>query len=331
MGIIAKISLGVVAALITLLAAGVAYQWLESRDDRERFPPPGRLVDVDGLKLHLDCRGAGRPVVILEAGLTSGSSTWGLVHDAMSRTTEVCAYDRPGLDWSEPMGRLADAGEVADRLHKLLDTATIDGPYVLLGMSAGGVYMREYYRRYPDDVVGMVLVDSSHEQQRDRLPPVESQANLDRLVTACRWLQPIGVVRLSGSLDALVSQPTVPEALRPMLMANLNQSHYCAAMHDEITSFDAELHDPEPPATLGDLPLLVLSQGDEPKGIETFGISDEQARAQRVVWDELQNELAALSSRGRRLIAGESGHMIQLQQPQLVIDAVADLLAELRN
>jgi pimeloyl-ACP methyl ester carboxylesterase len=331
MGLVGKILLGVGLLLVALVAAGAGYQWLESRADRERFPPPGRLVDVNGLEIHLDCRGSGRPVVILEAGLTSGSSTWGRVHDAMSRTTEVCAYDRPGMDWSEPMGRPAEPGEVAGRLHALIEAAAIDGPYVLLGMSAGGVYVREYFRRFPGDVVGMVLVDSSHEQQRGRLPPAGNPADMERLVTLCRWLQPIGVVRWLRSFDALVNQPAVPEGLRPLLLANLNQTHHCAAMQDEITSFTAELMDADPPTSLGDLPLMVLSQGNEPLGSEASGVTDQEASAQRAVWDELQEELAALSSRGQRLIAERSGHVIQLEQPELVIDAVAALVAELRR
>lgn len=331
MAITIRFVLGVLALLLVLAGLGAGYQWVESRADRDAFPPPGRLVDVDGLMIHLDCRGSGRPVVLLEAGLTSGSSTWGLVHDALSRTTEVCGYDRPGLDWSEPLGRSMAADEVADRLHALVDAAAIEGPYVLLGMSAGGVYVREYVHRYPDGVAGMVLVDSSHEQQRDRLPTAGNQADLIRMVTLCRWLQPVGVVRLIGALDDLVDQPTVPESLRPVLRANFNQSHYCASVAHEMAGFTADLGRSKPPRPLGDLPLTVLSQGIDPMQDEIVGVSPEQAQAMRVVWDEMQLELAALSSRGQRLIAERSGHMIQLQQPELVIHAVDAMIRSLRS
>ena len=326
-----KILLGLLAVLLAVVAGGAAYQWLASRADHRAFPPPGVLVSVDGLQMHVDCRGSGSPVVILEAGLTTGSWSWGIVHDAVSRHTRVCAYDRPGMGWSEPINRIADAGEVADRLHGLLEAAGIGGPYVLLGMSAGGVYVREYYHRHPGDVIGMVLVDSSHEQQGNRLPAFEGQQHMERLIGWCSLLQPVGVVRLSGVLDDLLRAPGISEQSKPLLRANLNRSHYCASMLAESRSFSGEVVDDHPPAPLSDLPLTVLSQGNEPKGDQRFGITDEQARAQREVWNELQRELTALSSRGKRLIAGNSGHVIQLEQPQLVIDAVTAMIAELRG
>ncbi|MBW2374134.1 MAG: alpha/beta hydrolase, partial [Deltaproteobacteria bacterium] len=103
--------------------------------------------------------------------------------------TRTCAYDRPGMDWSEPIGRTVDAGEVAVRLHRLVEVAGIPGPYVLVGMSAGGVYVREYQRNHPGGIVGMVLVDSSHEQQGSRLPEISGAANIDRMLSLCSWLQ----------------------------------------------------------------------------------------------------------------------------------------------
>ena len=322
----------VVTLLAVVLAAGAVYQWLAQRADADRFPPPGRMLIVDGLAMHLDCRGSGRPVVVMEAGLTTGSWSWGPVFDAVAARTEVCAYDRPGMGWSEPINRIADAAEVADRLHATLNAGGVEGPYVLLGMSAGGVYVREYYRRHPQGVVGMVLVDSSHEQQGDRLPPFEGQADLERTVAICSWLQPLGVIRATGAMEAVFAQvPGLDEAAKPLLMSRLNQSHYCASMLAESRSFNGEVYDAAGPESLGELPLVVLSQGNEPAGNAAFGLSDAEARAQRAAWDELQEELTALSSNGRRIIATRSGHMIQIEQPGIVIDAVAGLLDDLRG
>ncbi len=323
---------GLVALLAAVLAAGAAYQWLSQRADADRFPPPGRMLTVDGLEMHLDCRGSGRPVVVMEAGLTTGSWSWGQVFDAVATRTEVCAYDRPGMGWSEPINRVADAAEVADRLHATLAAGGIEGPYVLLGMSAGGVYVREYYRRHPQGVVGMVLVDSSHEQQGDRLPPFEGQADMERTVAMCSWLQPLGVIRATGAMEAVFAQvPGLDESAKPLLLSRLNQSHYCASMLAESRSFNGEVYDAAAPESLGALPLVVLSQGNEPEANAAFGLSAEQARAQRLAWDELQEELTALSSNGRRVVAARSGHMIQIEQPGIVIDAVAGLLDDLRG
>lgn len=331
MRVIRKTLLGIAALLVLAVAGGASYQWWMARADLGRHPPPGRLVDVDGIRLHLDCRGSGRPVVVLESGGGAGSAEWGTVPDAVGRVTTVCAYDRPGLGWSEPISRTADAGDVAERLHRLLGAANVPGPYVLTGWSAGGVYVREYFHRHPETVAGMVLVDSSHEQQGDRLPATGAEKTQARQLAACVWLQPLGVVRLSGALDAVLDQPGIPDALKPVLRATMNQSHYCSAVRYEMESFGREVHDTAPPASLGDLPLTVLTQGNEPRGDPTFGLTDEQARAQRVVWNQLQNELTALSSRGRHLIAEHSGHPIALQQPDLVIGAVTDMVESLRK
>ena len=317
--------------LAALLVAGALYQWLGARADRRAHPAPGRFVEVDGLRLHVDCRGEGRPTVLLEAGLTSGSASWLLVHDAVARVTRTCAYDRPGMDWSQPIGRTADAGEVAARLHRLVEVAEIPGPYVLVGMSAGGVYVREYERNHPDGIAGMVLVDSSHEQQGNRLPEISGAANVDRMLSLCSWLQPFGLIRAIAALDVLVDSYELTDEHRALIRANVYQSHSCAAMLDESRSFHGEVYDDEPPTPLGGLPLLVLSQGDEPKAIEAFGLSAEAAREQRAVWDVLQEELTALSTQGQRRIATQSGHVIQLEQPQLVIDAIVGMVRDLRE
>jgi len=326
-----KLLRGIVGLLVALVLAGALYQWQGARADRRVHPAPGRFVDVDGLRLHVDCRGEGRPTVLLEAGLTSGSASWLLVHDAIARVTRTCAYDRPGMDWSEPIGRTVDAGEVAVRLHRLVEVAGIPGPYVLVGMSAGGVYVRESQRNHPGGIVGMVLVDSSHEQQGNRLPAISGAANIDRMLSLCSWLQPIGLIRASEALDVLVDQYELTGEHRALIRANVYQSHACGAMLDESRSFHGEVFDADPPCSLGDLPLVVLSQGNEPEGIEAFGLSDEMAREQRAIWDVLQEELTALSTRGQRRVATESGHVIQLEQPQLVIDAIIGMVENLRG
>ncbi len=331
MRLIRQLLLGAVILIVVLTAVGTSYQWWTTRADLKRFPPPGRLLTVDGVVLHLDCRGSGGPVVILESGLGAGSAEWGTVPEAVARITTVCAYDRPGMGWSRPLRRTADSAEVADRLYRLLAAGHVAGPYVLAGWSAGGVYVREYYRRHPEGVVGMVLVDSSHEQQGDRLPVTGEQKNAQRQLDACTWLQPLGVVRLMGALDGVVDQPGIPDRLKPVLLATMNQSDYCSAVRDEMASFQREVHDVDPPASLGDLPLTVLTQGNEPKGDPALGTTDEQARQQRVVWNVLQGELTALSSRSRHLIAEHSGHAIQLQQPELVVAAISDMVESLRG
>ncbi len=316
--------------LVVTIIAGFVYQWFSARADSKNFPPPGVMHSVDGLNIHMDCRGQGTPAVILEAGLTFGSTSWGLVHDALAQQTRVCAYDRPGIDWSEQTRVPLSAERVAERLHTLLNVAKLDGPIILLGMSAGGVFVREYYARYPEQVVGMVLVDSSHEQQGNRLPSIGGTSQLSTMLTLCSWVQPLGIVRALGVMDGLLERYELPEPQRQLLTATVNQNHTCAAMLRESEGFNREIFDTDPPRSLGTLPLVVLSQGKTPAADNEFGLPIKQAREMATIWDELQTELTRLSTAGQRHIARESGHVIQLEQPQIVIDAVTELVTRLR-
>jgi pimeloyl-ACP methyl ester carboxylesterase len=313
------------------LIAGSLYQWLTQRSEDETYPPPGELFEVAGSSVHLDCRGAGSPTIVIESGLMSGSASWVLVHDQLAKVTRVCAYDRPGMSWSEPSDEPLRAPAVAARLHQLLDTAAIDDPKILLGMSAGGLFVREYYRHYGDDVVGMVLIDSSHEQQGHRLPEIDAILDMSSLLSACSWLQPVGIVRAFDLLDESIVPSHLDSRSTSVLRSHAYQSHTCAAMLNESEGFETEVRDPEPPASLGDLPLLVVSQGKAPADHELQGYTREQADELMRRWDELQRELAGLSTISRRVIASNSGHMVHLEQPELIVSEVTALVDQVQN
>lgn len=319
------------AITLTLcVVTGTVYQWSQQRAEQEKFQPPGAMIDVDGLTLHLDCRGQGTPTIVIESGLMSGSASWGLVHEPLAQLTRVCAYDRPGMDWSEPGDEPLQAERVSHRLHQLLAAAGVNDKKVLMGMSAGGVFVREYYQQHPEEVVAMVLVDSSHEQQGRRLPEINSIVDPSALLSACSWLQPVGIIRAFDLLDQSVIPDHLNAELTAVLRAHAYQSHTCAAMLNESDGFELEVLDTQPPQPLGDLPLLVLSQGKAPADDELSGLSREQAEHLVAGWNQLQQELAALSSNSRRVIARESGHLIHLEQPELLISEVSKLVKSLQ-
>ena len=126
---------------------------------------PGRLIDVGGHKLHIDCTGTGSPTVVLEPGLGEPSTAMAWIAPDVAATTRVCVYDRAGRGWSESAGTAQDGVQVATDLHTLLDRAGEHGPYVLAGHSAGGLYVLNFARLYPDDVAGVALLDSMSPQQ----------------------------------------------------------------------------------------------------------------------------------------------------------------------
>ena len=125
-------------------------------------PPVGRLVDVSGYRLHLACQGEGSPTVVMEAAIGETGLLWSLVQPAVAQTTRACVYDRAGYGWSDPIPRPRTAAVMVEELHTLLDTAGVPGPYVLVGLYFGGLLVRMYAARYPQEVAGLVLVYAAY-------------------------------------------------------------------------------------------------------------------------------------------------------------------------
>jgi pimeloyl-ACP methyl ester carboxylesterase len=320
-------SLGVL--LIVTIVAGRIYQVTSESADLARFPPPGQLVDVDGHLMHIHCQGQGSPTVVIEQGLQGVSSSWEDITRQIAHVTRVCAYDRVGLGYSEPIDHPTRATEVAELLHKLLRGAGVDDDLVLVGWSAGGVYIREYQRLYPERVKAMLLVDSSHEQQQIKLPQSpESGRNLTLKIA--RYLAPIGLVRLSGIARGQIEHSPVPDKLKPRLIALYQQSHVIQTMLNESEAFTLDTQAKQPPASLGDLPLIVLTPG---KSTEQTGpgVTAEYIREKQKAWEEMQLELVGLSTKGKQIIAAESGHGIQYDQPELLIASVYELVQLVRD
>src|SRR5215216_907289 len=203
--------LGLVVVLLALAVAGAIYQASATELAERAYPPPGEMVDVGGYSLHINCVGQGSPTVVLDAGLGDFSAQWVRVQREVSDTTRVCAYDRAGMGWSEMGPEPRDAKQISSELHTLLSKAGIKGPYVLVGHSFGGMYMQTYAARYPDEVAGVTLVDSStepdqfsqrpeardsYEPQRQTFAVVSQLAQL-----GVSLLARLGVVRLMSKLD----------------------------------------------------------------------------------------------------------------------------------
>jgi len=321
---------GVVSVLVLIVLGGAIYQAASESRDLARFPAPGRLVDVDGHLMHIDCRGDGSPTVLVELGLSAVASSWDEIHCQMALVTRVCFYDRAGLGYSEPIDYPARAPQVAELLDKLLRKAGIEDDLILVGWSAGGVYIREFHRQRPGRVGAMLLLDSSHEQQASRVPD-PPQAGGDSVLELARYLAPLGLVRLSGLVKSRFESFRGSDELKTRLIALYEQSHVIETMLRESEAFDLDI-DGAPPMSLGNLPLIVITQG---KPIEASASTSpeelEYLLRERKSKHELQRELALLSTRGRLIIATESGHGIHSDQPELVIESLQQLVQKVRN
>src|SRR5574338_1604886 len=153
--------LGLLALILVTVFLGMTYQAVASKTDERKFPPPGQLVDAGGYRMHIFCIGQGSPTVILDASNMGTVSSWAWIQPEIARTTRVCAYDRPDAGWSDLSPQPLDTRQNAEALHTLLANAGEPGPYVLVGHSLGGLYIRMYADIYPAEVAGMVFIEGT--------------------------------------------------------------------------------------------------------------------------------------------------------------------------
>ena len=312
--------LAIVATVATLACAGAIYQGIESHRDQARFHAPGQLVDVGGHRLHIDCTGSGAPTVILEAGGGNPALSWYKVQPQVAGFSQVCSYDRAGYGWSDPGTKAPTAIEIATELHALLSKAGIAGPYVLVGHSIGGVYVREFQSLYPSEVVGLVLVDSSHPEQMQRFPPeaTKQSALAGKLITVMEWLRPFGVTRW------LIGRAAPPD-IRDEYGALVSRPTFLPAVKAETETLNESLAEGRSLGSLGDLPLAVLSH--DPSKVH-FGKNLDEPINQ--AWDEMQTELSHLSSRGTHQVVQGASHDIELDAPDVVAGAIRNVVAQAR-
>ena len=283
------------AAVATVCAIAVVGQSLAARRDARRFPPPGRLVDVGGFRIHLQVQGDDRagPTVVLEAGLGSFSPNWYWVQQALAPHVRVVSYDRAGLGWSDPSPAPRDAGTMAVELRAALHAAGIPGPYVLAGHSFGGLVVRAFADAYGPETSGLVLVDASHPDQWARWPvPYADRIQLITLRTMTGAAR-LGLLRLGhpfATVSAGLPDRQVAE-LDARFALPLTSATEAAQMRAwERTTRPALQH----AASLDDLPLAVLGVGVQPMGAETL--------------DALQEELPGLSSNSSRRVIAAATH-----------------------
>jgi pimeloyl-ACP methyl ester carboxylesterase len=324
---------GGISLAVLLAAAGFIYQWAATRLDLKRYPAPGILVEVDGHRLHLDCRGTGQPTVIMDAGLGDSSVTWALVQPEVATFTRVCSYDRPGYGWSDEANDSdapRDSASVGRQLHQLLDHAGISGPYLLVGHSFGGMNQLVFRSLYPQQVVGIVLVDSSHPDQFNRLPPAFSPEAYEASVRYRPAGAALGLARLLGWCRDDYTFPNVGEAWRKVapeaIALDCRTSAFRASRAEEF-AFRQSGRETAAAGQLGALPLIVLSH-DPQVGI---GFPPADAAQLERAWDQMQEELRGLSTNSRRIIARGSRHYVEAYRPELVITAIREVDDAARN
>jgi len=323
-----------IASLGLIVAAGAVFQFSMTLWESHLYPPPGKLVDIGGLRLHINCTGAGSPTVIMEAGPNDSSVIWQLVQPEISRFTRVCSYDRAGFGWSDAPNEARTSVNIANELDRLLTRAAVPGPYVLVGHDFGTLDLRVFAARHRQQVAGMVFVDSVHPDIHNRPPfNVASESTVaNAIYHVIPWTVPLGVPRILGWCRENFTFPNQPKEWARLVPEATAQ--YCrlqswrteqAQVTDEVGSSLAAMAGP-----FGDMPLVVLSHDPQVNDFGGFFSPADLIKAERS-WSEMQEELKPLSSRSKRIVAKGSPHWIQIHRPELVAAAVQEIVNDARG
>jgi pimeloyl-ACP methyl ester carboxylesterase len=309
--------------VILLALAGASYQAIESRLDARHFPENGRLVDVGGYRLMLNCTGGGNRTVILEAGFGDVSVEWRAVQPQIAKFSRVCSYDRAGYGGSDPGPVPRTSLQIAKELHALLRSAGEMPPYVLVGHSFGGYNVRVFNGLYPHEVAGIVLADATQEDQYELLPKAWSAISAAQLKHCERQARYAFFVVDLGIGRLLLRARGVDQGSYLIL-----QTKYLRARASELEQIRVSAEQARAADHISDKPLVVLTAAENSDAILSSGLSKQDFEEFQRIWvDDLQMRLARLSTRGRRIMVQGSGHDIPSDRPESIVNAVHELCA----
>ncbi|MFK7859902.1 MAG: alpha/beta fold hydrolase [Granulosicoccus sp.] len=284
----------------------------KSADDEEPLDfsftlvAPGEKVLIDDFRLHVSCLGDGDTTVLFEAGLGGSSMEWIPIQQKVAERARACIYDRAGYAWSDPSPNPSHAQSLSREADIMLDKIGADGPLLLVGHSFGGFVVRELALRREAKMIGMILVDASHE---DQLPRLEKLAG--------RNMMPRGNSFFVSPPEAPES---LPEALQRKIKAFSRMRKTYVALHSEMEFFRESASQVRRDRALVDYPVTVVSRGLDLYELEELG------ERKTAIWEELQDDLLALSSRSTRIIATQNGHHVHTENPELIVKAIYEIL-----
>jgi pimeloyl-ACP methyl ester carboxylesterase len=317
--------------LALLLVIGATWEQVERRRVAALYPAPGRLVDIGGRRIQIECRGAGSPTVVFETGLDYfGSLAWAKVYGPVAEFTRACAYSRAGIVWSDDKPGPHDGLGIARDLHATLAAAGEKGPFVIAGLSMGGPCSTIYTGLYGDQVAGLVYVDASHPDQLKRFAAAignQSDEGKSAVQAAGKWVSWTGIPRLvayrsrnSNSETMAAVQPKAREIALAFFAKSLGP------MVAEREAMPATFAEAGAYRNLGARPVLVLTHGqpmpDMPKA------EDEKWEK---IWLELQKDMATWSSHGMQRTIGDAHHYIPNDDPAAVIAAIREVVGDVRS
>jgi len=324
---VAKTLLAIVFLVGLLALSGAAYQTIGTRMDARRSPEPGKLVDIGGYRLKINCVGAPSPTtVVLESGLGDVSPEWERVQAGIATFSRVCSYDRAGYGGSDPGRMPRTSAVIATDLHTLLQWAGEKPPFVLVGHSFGGYTVRVFNGKYPGEVAGLVLVDAPQEDEYQLLPSAWKGFDAallqryERLARTAPFFVGLGIARLKLQINGGVRSNDYL----------ILQSKYLEARASELENIQTSAEQARAAGAIGDKPLIVLTAGRSFEATPLPGLSQQDlANSERTWVEHLQPRLARLSTHGTQLVLKDSGHDIPSDRPDAVVEAVRQICTTL--
>jgi pimeloyl-ACP methyl ester carboxylesterase len=313
-------------AIVGLAALGYWLQRSIERTTAKEFPAPGRLVIVGDHQLHINCKGSGRPPVVFEAGLSGWSQDWSYVQPALSKVTTACSYDRAGLGWSEAPSTPRTGRYAVGDLRAALNEVGVGCPRILAGHSLGGLLVQLYARDHPTEVAGLILIDSLQRGQFEIMPTAMYNryvSNMRMLTTLAAIGAPFGLMR-AARLPGSIILDRLPSSERHAARALAFNAKTYRALRDETRSLEDVIRYVRNQPALPQVPTVVLSTNavrDFPPGWNSIDMQRYWISAQ---------EMLVLETSAEHVVVANAGHFIQIERPDLVIEAIGNAVARSR-
>jgi pimeloyl-ACP methyl ester carboxylesterase len=313
----------IMSVVILITGSGFAYEWIAASLAKKHYPPPGKLVDAGGYKLHIHKLGSGSPTILLEAGSGETSLSWRKIPEELAKSATVVSYDRAGYAWSESAPSERTGDNIVRELHTALQNEGIKGPYLLVGHSLGGMYARLFAQTYRNEVTGLVLVDARPENDEREAKPIYDEENFagNPPASVLKLLKRSGVLRLFK--DVLL-EGLVAEEDRDRFINVISKPSYFEAK-DKEGALASVTEDAIRGQDLGTLPVRVIAR-TLPPDYAAAGISSGNAKKLEDIWQNGQRGMLHISTDSKLITAARSGHMVIHDEPELVVETIQSLL-----
>ncbi|MGC5773141.1 alpha/beta fold hydrolase [Paenibacillus pabuli] len=322
-----KLMLMLFITLLLVISAGFLYEWYASNHSRAEYPPPGRLVEAGGYKLHIHQQGNGAPTIIMEAGSGETSLSWRDIPAELAKHATVVTYDRAGYAWSESAPSERTGANIVKELHDALEKEGIRGPYIMVGHSLGGMYARLFAQTYPSEIQGLVLIDARPEDDEKNTKDLLEQAKFQGNPPASL----LSLLKLSGSFRLF------PNFMLEGLVAKQDQDAFINVIatpsffhaREEEAALAYSTEDAIRGQKLGTIPVRIIARG-LPQNYAQAGIPAEVGEQLESIWQSGQRQMLNISEDSQLVIATKSGHMIIHDEPELVVQTILSLVPKLK-